>query len=51
MTASDLWWYFWCAWFVLAGASFAFIAAVVLVRGFTDLREMIRILEKQKGTN
>ncbi len=42
------WWYFWSAWFVIAGASFAFIAAVVLVRGLKDLREMIRILERER---
>lgn len=47
MTAAAFWWYFWCAWFVLAGSSFALIAAVVLVRGIADLREMIRILEQR----
>ena len=42
------WWYFWSACFVVAGLSFAFIATVVLVRGVGDLREMIRILERQR---
>ncbi len=42
------WWYFWSAWFVVAGASFVIIAAVVLVRGVNDLREMIRILERDR---
>ncbi len=46
--SAGFWWYFWCACFVVAGSSFAFVAAVVLVRGVADLREMIRILEKEK---
>ncbi len=44
------WAYFWEACFVLAGASFVFVAAVVLVRGVKDLREMIRLLERERHT-
>lgn len=34
------WYYFWMANFVLAGAAFAAITVIVLVRGLSDLREM-----------
>lgn len=34
------WYLFWMASFVVAGSAFAFIAAVVSVRGITDLRQM-----------
>ena len=50
MNAIEAWWLFWSACFVLAGLSFAFIAAVVLVRGATDLKEMLRILGRQRGS-
>ena len=39
MTAADFWWWFWVVWFVVAGVSFAGIAAVVMVRGVDDLAE------------
>jgi hypothetical protein len=42
------WWYFWCGCVVLSVTSFALIAVLVLFRGVEDLREMIRILERQK---
>ena len=42
------WWYFWCLSFAVSAVSFAFIAVVVLLRGVGDLREMIRILEREK---
>ena len=48
MSTTTLWWYFWVFAFVTAGLSFAVIAAVVLVRGLDDLREMIRLLEEEK---
>jgi len=44
------WWYFWCVWFAISALSFAGIALVVLLRGVGDLREMIRILEREKHT-
>ena len=43
---SVAWWYFWLVSFLVAGSSFVFIAAVVLVRGIDDLRAMIRLLEQ-----
>ena len=47
MNSVDFWWYFWIVCFVTAGTSFALIAAVVMVRGVSDLRSMIRILEER----
>ena len=35
------WYYFWMASFLLAGSAFAIIAAIVLVRGIADLRQML----------
>ena len=48
MSAGDLWFYFWTLSFVVAGASFAFIAAIVLVRGVGDLRDMIEFLSRHR---
>ena len=45
MTAVDFWWWFWVVSFLVAGVSFAGIAAVVMVKGVGDLRIMIEILE------
>ncbi len=42
------WYYFWIASFVLAGSAFAFIAAVVLVRGLADLRQMFAGLRAER---
>jgi len=47
MSAAAVWYWFWVAWFVVAGTSFAVIAAVVMVRGVGDLRTMIRLLEER----
>ena len=44
------WAYFWSACFVMAGASFVFVAAVVLVRGLKDLRDMLRLLKRNLRT-
>ena len=41
------WYYFWMACFALAGSAFAVIAAIVLVRGIADLREMLSGLRQQ----
>ncbi|HUJ22779.1 MAG TPA: hypothetical protein VLX58_14700 [Bryobacteraceae bacterium] len=49
MNAATLWWDFWQLSFAIAGGSFAIIAAVVAVRGFADLRSLIRLLEHEKG--
>lgn len=35
------WYYFWMAAFFIAGSAFAIIAAIVLVRGIGDLRQML----------
>jgi hypothetical protein len=43
-----MWQLFWTACFLVAGTSFAVIAAVVLVRGIQDLKEMIGLLEQEK---
>ena len=42
------WYYFWIASFVLAGSAFAFIAAIVTVRGFADLRQMFAGLRAER---
>ena len=44
----NAWYYFWMANFVLAGSAFAVIAAIVLVRGLRDLREMFSSLAAEK---
>ncbi len=38
------WYYFWLANFLVAGSAFAIIAAIVMVRGTRDLREMFTSL-------
>jgi hypothetical protein len=48
MDSTTLWWWFWEICFVVAGGSFALIAAVVAVRGVADLRGMIEILRREK---
>lgn len=50
MNPVELWWRFWTACFILAVSSFAFIAAVVMVRGAKDLAEMLRVLRRRKDT-
>lgn len=42
------WFYFWMACFVVAGSAFAFIAAVVTVRGVADLRQMFAGLRAER---
>jgi len=42
------WYYFWMACFIVAGSAFAFIAAVVTVRGVTDLRQMFSRLRVER---
>lgn len=44
----QLWQLFWTVSLVAAGASFAFITLVVMIRGARDLREMIRDLGRQR---
>jgi len=51
MNAATLWWDFWQLSFAIAGGSFAIIAAVVAVRGFADLRSLIRFLEHEKESD
>ena len=47
---STLWWQFWQLAFVIAVSSFALIAAVVAIRGFSDLRDLIRLLKREQQT-
>jgi hypothetical protein len=47
MDSTALWWQFWTFCFVVAGGSFAAIAAVVAWRGFGDLRNLIEILRRK----
>ena len=42
------WQWFWIVILVIAGTSFAAITVVVTVRGFADLREMLKRLLQQK---
>jgi hypothetical protein len=42
------WYYFWIASFAVAGSAFAFIAAVVTVRGIADLRQMLKGLRAER---
>jgi len=42
------WYYFWMASFFLAGSAFAFIAAIVMVRGVADLRQMLAGLRVER---
>jgi hypothetical protein len=41
------WAAFWTVWLLVAGASFAFITAVVTVLGFSDLKALFRLLRQQ----
>lgn len=43
----NAWYYFWMASFFLAGGAFAVIAAIVLVRGLADLRQMLAGLRRE----
>ncbi len=42
------WYYFWMASFFLAGSAFAIIAAIVLIRGVGDLRQMFAGLRTER---
>jgi hypothetical protein len=42
MSATRIWWWFWTVCFVIGGASFSLITAVVLFKGVGDLRQMVR---------
>jgi hypothetical protein len=41
------WELFWTFCLIVAGAAFAFITVVVIIRGGPDLREMLRQLRRQ----
>jgi hypothetical protein len=41
------WAVFWTLWLLVAGASFAFITAVVTILGFSDLKALFRLLRQQ----
>ncbi|MBV9075661.1 MAG: hypothetical protein JOZ10_18720 [Acidobacteria bacterium] len=42
------WGYFWAIWLLIAGASFAFITAIVTVLGLRDLRILFKMLRDQE---
>ncbi len=44
----DAWYYFWITAFLIAGSAFAIIAAIVLVRGIGDLRQMLSGLRAER---
>lgn len=44
----DAWYAFWMVSFALAGSAFAAIAAIVLVRGIADLRQMLAGLRNER---
>ncbi len=44
----NYWLMFWITCLLLAGCSFAFITIVVSIRGFKDLREMLKHLDAQR---
>lgn len=44
----DFWQLFWSVSLITAGASFAFITLIVMIKGGKDLREMIRDLSRQQ---
>jgi len=48
--SSSLWWQFWQLAFVIAVSSFALIAVLVAIRGFSDLRDLIRLLKREQQT-
>lgn len=47
----DYWYYFWTFDFVVAGASFVFILAIVAVKGFADLLAMFKLLDQERDSN
>jgi hypothetical protein len=44
----NYWQLFWTLCLIVAGAAFAFITAVVIVKGGPDLRDTLRQLRKQQ---
>ena len=42
------WYYFWMGCFAIAGSAFAIIAAIVMVRGIGDLRQMFTGLRSEQ---
>ena len=47
MDSTTLWWHFWTICFIVAGLSFAAIAAVVAVRGLAALKSLIHTLAQK----
>ena len=45
------WFYFWILCFAVAGSAFAIIALIVLVRGASDLRQMLARLQPHTQTD
>ena len=44
----NYWLIFWTAWLAIAGISFAVITAIVMVKGYKDLRSMFSSLKEQR---
>ncbi len=43
----NYWLIFWTVWLVIAGVSFAVITGIVMVKGYSDLRQMFSRLAEQ----
>ncbi|MCX6619975.1 MAG: hypothetical protein NTY38_02625 [Acidobacteria bacterium] len=48
MSSTEMWWWFWVVSFLVSGASFAFIAVVVMFKGVGDLKTMLRLLDEER---
>ena len=48
MNAADFWWLFWQLAFAVAGTSFAVVAGIVGIRGFSDLRDLVQFLKREQ---
>ena len=49
MTSSEVWWLFWTVCFVVSGVGFFAVAMLVLIRGFDDLRQMVRSITSRSS--
>jgi len=51
MNTAAFWWSFWQLAFAVAGTSFAVIAGIVAIRGFSDLRDLVQFLKREQETH
>jgi hypothetical protein len=49
VSSIELWWLFWTLCFIVAGGGFSLIAIVVLIRGFGDLRKLVRAITSRSA--